>query len=110
MITEVDIIDVARVVVEGEAQTGDSMASDDDDWKWESIKAVGSRYMPTRNVEIPAKPVREFMTADLVTVGERRTAREVAQMMIENDVEQIPLVSGDQTRRHRPGYGSPGGL
>jgi IMP dehydrogenase len=52
--------------------------------------------MPTRNVEIPAKPVREFMTADLVTVGERRTAREVAQMMIENDVEQIPLVSGDQ--------------
>jgi len=95
MITEVDIIDVARVV-EGEAQTGDSMASDDDDWKWESIKAVGSRYMPTRNVEIPAKPVREFMTADLVTVGERRTAREVAQMMIENDVEQIPLVSGDQ--------------
>jgi len=54
MITEVDIIDVARVV-EGEAQTGDSMASDDDDWKWESIKAVGSRYMPTRNVGDPGQ-------------------------------------------------------
>lgn len=95
MITEVDIIDVARVV-EGEAETGDSMAGDDSDWKWESIKAVGSRYMPTRNVELPAGPVREFMTADLITVGERHTAQEVAQTMIEQDIEQIPLVSGDE--------------
>ena len=95
MVTEVDIIDVARVV-EGEAETGNSMAGDDDDWKWESIKAIGSRYMPTRNVELPNGPVREFMTPDLITVGERRTAREVAQIMIEEDIEQIPLVSGDQ--------------
>jgi IMP dehydrogenase len=95
MITEVDIINVAQVV-EGEAETGDSMAGDDDDWKWESIKAVGSRYMPTRNVEFPNEPVREYMTADLVTVGERHSAQEAAQTMIENDIEQIPLVSGDQ--------------
>ena len=52
--------------------------------------------MPTRNVEIPGGPVREFMTAELITVGERRTAREVAQVMIEEDIEQIPLVSGDE--------------
>jgi len=94
MLTEVDIIDVARVV-EGEAETGESMASDDDDWKWESVKAVGSRYMPTRNVEIPHEPVREFMTADLLTVSKRQTARDAAQMMIEQDIEQLPLVSGD---------------
>ena len=94
MLTEVDIIDVARVV-EGEAETGESMASDDDDWKWESVKAVGSRYMPTRNVEIPHEPVREFMTADLLTVSKRQTARDAARMMIEQDIEQLPLVSGD---------------
>jgi IMP dehydrogenase len=94
MVTEVDIIDVARVV-EGEEETGDSLASDDADWKWESVKAVGSRYMPTRNVEIPTGPVSEFMTADLVSIGGRRTAKDAAQRMIEHDIEQIPLVSGD---------------
>jgi IMP dehydrogenase len=95
MLTEVDILEVARVV-EGEDDTGDSIANQDDDWAWEGIKAVGGRYMPTRNVEIPAEAVREFMTADLITVSKRRTATEAAQLMIENDIEQIPLVSGDE--------------
>jgi IMP dehydrogenase len=95
MLTEVDIIEVARVV-EGEDDTGDSIANQDDEWAWEGIKAVGGRYMPTRNVEIPVEPVREFMTDDVVTVSKRRTAREAAQLMIEYDIEQIPLVSGDE--------------
>ncbi|SEN60222.1 IMP dehydrogenase [Halorientalis persicus] len=94
IITEVDILDVARVV-EGEADTGESIADDDDDWKWESVKAVGNSYMPTRNVEIPAKPVREFMSDGVVTVSKRKTAKDAAQLMIDNDIEQIPLVSGD---------------
>jgi len=95
MLTVVDIIDVARVV-EGEDDTGDSIANQDDDWAWEGIKAVGGRYMPTRNVEIPVEPVSEFMTGDVVTVSQRRTATEAAQLMIEHDIEQIPLVSGDE--------------
>jgi len=95
VLTEVDILEVARVV-EGEDNTGDSMAADDDDWKWESIKAVGSRYLPTRNVQIPAEPVREFMTADVVTVTGKRTSRDAAQTMLSKDIEQIPLVSGDE--------------
>jgi CBS domain-containing protein len=94
ILTEVDVLAVARVV-EGEAQTGDAIADQDDDWMWEGIKAVGTRYFPTRNVEIPAEPVREFMTADVATVGKTRTAREAAQAMLTNDVEQIPLVSGN---------------
>ncbi|SEW16909.1 CBS domain-containing protein [Halobacterium jilantaiense] len=95
VLTEVDILEVARVV-EGEDKTGDSMAADDDDWKWESIKAVGSRYLPTRNVQIPAEPVRGFMTEDVVTVTGKRKAREAAQTMLSKDIEQIPLVSGDE--------------
>ncbi|WP_323191338.1 CBS domain-containing protein [Halostella sp. PRR32] len=94
VITEVDVLDVARVV-EGEAETGDSIANEDDDWAWEGIKAVGNRYLPTRNVEIPAGPVKEFMSGDVVTVTSGKTAREAAQLMITNDIEQIPLVSGD---------------
>lgn len=95
ILTEVDIIEVARVV-EGEDDTGDSMAGQDDEWMWEGIKSVGNRYVPTRNVEIPAEPVSEFMSTDLVTVSKRTSATEAAQAMITEDIEQIPLVSGDQ--------------
>jgi IMP dehydrogenase len=93
VLTEVDIIDVARVV-EGEEGTGDSIANQDDEWAWEGIKAVGNRYMPTRNVEIPAEAVSDFMTADVVSVSRKRLVKEVAQLLIEHDIEQIPLVSG----------------
>jgi CBS domain-containing protein len=95
MLTEVDVLDVASVV-EGEEETGESMASDDNDWKWESVKAVGNSYMPTRNVELPSGPVAEFMTGDLITVSGRRSARDVARTMIDEDIEQVPMVSGDE--------------
>lgn len=95
ILTEVDVLAVARVV-EGEARTGDSIAGQDDEWMWEGIKAVGNRYFPTRNVEIPAEPVSEFMTADVATVSKSRTARETAQTMLTHDIEQIPLVSGSE--------------
>mgnify|MGYP000409835038 CR=1 FL=1 len=95
MLTEVDVLDVARVV-EGEADTGESIANEDDEWAWEGIKAVGNRYMPTRNVEIPGEPVSSFMTDNLVTVGTTRTVQDAAQLMIEHDIEQIPMVSGDE--------------
>ncbi|MFB6266854.1 MAG: CBS domain-containing protein [Halodesulfurarchaeum sp.] len=95
IITEVDIIEVAEVV-EGEDATGESIANQDDEWMWEGIKAVGNRYLPTRNVEIPDRPVSEFMTTDVVTVPGGRTAQETARMLLNDDIEQIPLVSGDE--------------
>jgi IMP dehydrogenase len=95
MLTEVDIIEVARVE-EGEHDTGESIANEDDEWKWEGIKATGNRYMPTRNVAIPAEPVADFMTADLVTVTRRRTVQDTAQLLISNDIEQVPLMTADE--------------
>ena len=95
MLTEVDIIEVARVV-QGESDPGDAVANQDDEWMWEGIKAVGSRSIPTLNVEIPAEPVAELMTEELVTVSGRKTAREAAQLMLSHDIEQIPLVAGNE--------------
>jgi len=93
ILTEVDVLDVARVV-EGEEGTGDAVAGQDDEWAWEGIKATGSRYLPTRNIEIPVGPAGEFMTADVVTVSGSRAAKDVAQKMISNDIEQLPILSG----------------
>jgi CBS domain-containing protein len=95
MLTEVDILEVARIV-EGEDDTGESIANEDDEWMWEGIKAVGGRYVPTRNVEIPVEAVREFMTADVMTVSTQKSVKEAAQFMISNDIEQLPMVSGDR--------------
>jgi len=95
MVTEVDIIEVARVV-QGESDPGDAVANQDDEWMWEGIKAVGSRSIPTLNVEIPSTAVSEFMSEDLVTISKTRTAREAARLMISNDIEQLPLLSGGE--------------
>ena len=95
VLTEVDILGVARIV-EGETETGESVANQDDEWMWEGINAVGSRYMPTRNVEIPAEPVSDFMSADVITLTRTKTAQEAAQRMVSADIEQIPLVSGGE--------------
>ena len=93
IVTEVDIVDVARVV-EGEDSTGESVAGQDDEWMWEGIKPTGNRYLPTRNVEIPTEPVRAFMGEDVRTVTRRKSAREAARLMMREDVEQLPLVAG----------------
>lgn len=95
IITEVDIIEVARVV-QGESDPGDAVANQDDEWMWEGIKAVSSRFIPTLNVQIPSAAVSEFMSDDLLSVPKTRTARETAQLMLSNDIEQLPLLSGDE--------------
>ncbi|MFC7201007.1 CBS domain-containing protein [Halospeciosus flavus] len=95
ILTEVDVLEVARVT-EGEDDIGSSIANEDDEWMWEGIKAVGNRYFPTRNVEIPVEPVREFMSADPETVRSATSVREAAQEMLTHDVEQLPLVRGDE--------------
>jgi CBS domain-containing protein len=94
VLTAVDVIAVAEVV-EGEEDAGESFANQDDEWMWEGIKAVGNRYLPTRNVEFPDEPVSEHMTDEVVTVTGRRTAHEAARLMLSHDIEQIPLMSGD---------------
>ncbi|MFB6229368.1 MAG: CBS domain-containing protein [Halobacteriales archaeon] len=98
ILTEVDVIEVANVV-EGEDDTGDSIAGQDDEWMWEGIKAVGNRYLPTRNVEFPDGPASEFMTSDVVTVSAHNSVRDVAQSMITNDIEQVPLFEGGELVR-----------
>jgi CBS domain-containing protein len=62
---------------------------------WEGIKAVGKRYIPTRNVEIPTDPVSAVMSTTITAVPRTKPAVEVAQTMLTEDIEQVPLVAGD---------------
>lgn len=95
IITYVDLLRSAEIV-EGAESTGNSMADQDDEWMWEGIKGVGSRYLPTRNVELPKKPVSALMTGDVLTIATTRTIQDAAQTMITHEIEQLPMVSGDK--------------
>lgn len=95
ILTETDVLAVGRIV-EGEAEIGNSMADTDDEWKWESVKGVGGRHLPTRNVEFPAEPVVQFMTEDVATTIDDRTIQEAARTMLQVDAEQLPLMDGGE--------------
>lgn len=95
IITSVDLLNAAEIV-EGAESTGNSMADQDSEWMWEGIKGVGSRYLPTRNVELPTKPVSALMTDDVLTIPTTRTVQDAAQTMITQEIEQLPMVSGDK--------------
>ncbi len=95
VLTEVDVIDVARIV-EGEEATGNNFPDQDAEWSWEGVKAVGSRSLPTRDIVLPNGPVREFMSEDVVTATQSRSIEDAAKAMISNDIEQIPLVTGER--------------
>jgi len=95
ILTEVDIIDVARIV-EGEEETGNNFPDQDSQWSWEGIKGVGSRSLPTRDIELPEGPISDFMSDDVVTVSAQTSVQEAAQQMISNDIEQIPIVTGER--------------
>jgi IMP dehydrogenase len=94
MFTEVDLIEVAEIV-DGKEMTGDSFADQDSDWMWEGIKGVGSRALPTRNVEFPDGPVSDIMTEDVLTISGHKTATDAAQLLLTHDIEQLPMVTGD---------------
>lgn len=95
ILTDADLIAIAEIV-EGEEDTGGAIAGDDEEWMWESIKTVGNRYYPTRNVEFPEGTAADFMSEDLITVSRAKTARDAARLMLRHDIEQIPLVSGGE--------------
>jgi IMP dehydrogenase len=94
MFTEVDLIEVAEIV-DGKEMTGDSFADQDSDWMWEGIKGVGSRALPTRNVEFPEGPVSDIMTEDVLTISGHKTTKDAAQLLLTHDIEQLPMVTGD---------------
>ena len=95
IITDIDLVSVATVE-EGEDAAGESIANEDDEWMWEGIKAVGNRYVPTRNVVFPEGTAADYMTEELVTVARTTTAKEAARRLLTNDIEQLPLVAGGE--------------
>lgn len=93
IITNTDLI-AAVDLVDGTTEVGASLAAEDDAWAWEGIQAVGNRTISTRTIDLPAVPVSEIMTNDVVVISRHKTAQDAARTMMREDIEQIPLVNG----------------
>lgn len=90
IIGDEDIINVSEVKTEEitELMRG---KSETEKWAWDSEDRL---YITKRSLRTPDKKVRDIMTTDVITITKRTSASKCAKLMEENDVHQLPVVSG----------------
>lgn len=89
MIGDEDIISVSEVEEEEvKEQMGPSKT---EEWTWDSEDRI---YITKRSLKPPEKSVKEVMTKDLITVTKRSKDSRCAELMEENNLNQIPVLSG----------------
>ncbi len=90
MIGDEDIMTVSSVEEEEikEQMTG---RGDAEKWTWDSEDTI---YIYKRSLKPPEKSVKEVMTTDLITVTKRSEIHKCAELMEENNLNQIPVLSG----------------
>lgn len=67
--------------------------SETEKWAWDSEDTL---YITKRSLTPPEKVVKEVMTTDIITVTKRTSASKCANLMRENDLDQIPVLSGKE--------------
>jgi len=68
------------------------IGEDEDIWTWEGIRDVMLLYYETSKIELPPVPVGEVMVRDVVTTYRKAPIADVARKMMENDVDQLPVM------------------
>ncbi len=71
------------------------IGEDEDVWSWEGIRDVMRLYYETSKIQLPPIPVKEVMVEDLVTVFRKTKLSVVAQKMLDNNVNQMPVMDGE---------------
>ncbi len=74
----------------GKSEMG--LGEDEDMWSWEGIRDVMRLYYETSKIELPPIPVKEVMVTDILTVFRKTPISSVAEKMLNNDVNQLPVM------------------
>lgn len=90
MIGDEDIIAESEVKTEEKKEMMRGR-SETERWAWDSEDRI---YITKRSLKPPAKPVEEVMSKDLITVTKRTSASKSANLMRENNVNQLPVLAG----------------
>ncbi|KXA89628.1 hypothetical protein AKJ57_05065 [candidate division MSBL1 archaeon SCGC-AAA259A05] len=92
MIGDEDIIAVSEVKTEEKTELMRGR-SETEKWAWDSEDRI---YITKRSLTPPDKEVREVMSSDLITITKRTSASKCAELMRENEVHQVPVLSGSK--------------
>jgi CBS domain-containing protein len=91
IITDRDVFNLSEV--NGTAVMHDlGIATDEDAWTWEGLRNVMRLYYEEHKIDLPRRPVREFMVPKPVTVFRKTSVSEAAKIMGRHDFGQLPVV------------------
>lgn len=84
-----DIIEVSSVEME-ERKGQMAGGGETDKWTWDSEDRI---YITKRSLTPPDKTVAEVMAKDVITVSKRTAASKCANLMKNNDINQLPVIT-----------------
>jgi CBS domain-containing protein len=72
------------------------LGDDEDAWTWEGIRDVLRLHYSTSKVDLPQVPVKEVMVTEVIKAFRSTPISEVAEAMLKNDIDQVPVVDSDE--------------
>ncbi|MEA1994137.1 MAG: CBS domain-containing protein [Euryarchaeota archaeon] len=92
MIDMEDLINAGEVI--NEMKKKDMTVSGEDEWEWETTSTL---YVGMRTLKLPKKPVKEYMTKEVITVSPDESITLCAKKMRKYNIEQMPVIDdGDR--------------
>lgn len=96
IVSDGDLFDFS-LVRETVSKSDIGIGEDEDIWTWEGIRDIMRLYYETSKIELPSVPVKEVMVKNVITVYRRAKLAEVAKRMINNNINQMPVMDeGDE--------------
>lgn len=94
IISERDLIRSSKI--EDDVRTSDfSTGTDDDEWTWESIRDNHVISFGISKVELPSRPVKDFMIRKVISVPNNAEISDCALKMKRGRVDQLPIIDSD---------------
>jgi CBS domain-containing protein len=72
------------------------VGEDEDTWTWESLKPMMKIYYEVTDMDMPGKPVKEYMRKDPSTVFINTPAFKAAEKMYKNDYRVLPIIDNSE--------------
>ena len=94
IVTDRDLFDVTDIR-EGVSVSEMGVADDEDPWSWDGLRDIMRIYHSERRLFLPDVPVEKIMIEEVVTAFYGSPASSIAQIMLDGDYGQVPLVDAE---------------
>lgn len=91
IITDRDLFDLSQI--DGQIEKSDlGLEEDEESWSWQGLKNVMKLYYEESKIDVPEIQVEDAMIHDPLSVYNQTSVSKAAQMMVEKDFGQLPVV------------------